>query len=145
MIVLGPVLSVKTELSVWLLSGGLSLSRLGFFRGRVRVPAGGIGPGVPRILAVASPGSNAIDSGETWVLIGCLGRWGRDLGWLNVCLLSFLFLAGGIGPGFRYILDIVSPRANVVAGCGACFVFWVRYECLGVEWGGLSLSGLGIL
>ena len=47
-----------------------------FFSGGVRVIAGGIGTRFPSIFSVDAPGADAIDSGEAWVLRGCLGRRG---------------------------------------------------------------------
>ena len=47
-----------------------------FFSVRIRVLSGGIGPIVPRIMAIGDPGSDAHDSGEACFLRGCMGGGG---------------------------------------------------------------------
>ena len=48
-------------------------------------------------------------------------------------LLSFIFLSGVIGSGVRHVLDVASPRSDVPASGGGCFVRRVHNEHLGVE------------
>ena len=69
-----PVSSIAAGFIVWLLGRGLLFVWSGFLPGVSRVLSGGIGPGVPRIMAVADPGDNTIDSGGAWVMRVCLGR-----------------------------------------------------------------------
>ena len=40
---------------------------------------GGIGPGVPHIMAIAAPGANNLDSGEAWVIRACMVRGGGGI------------------------------------------------------------------
>ena len=56
--------------------------------------------------------------------------------------LSFLLPIRGIGPRVRNILDVSALGADALASGGACFSRLVWSECVGVEVGGLSLSGL---
>ena len=62
-----------------------------FFSVRIRVLSGGIGPIVPRIMAIGDPGSDALDSGEACFLRGCMGRGGGGLrvDELDTSFLSF--------------------------------------------------------
>ena len=62
-------------MSVWVLSGGGVLCLgMDFFRGGVRVLAGGIGPGVPFVMALAAPEADTLDSGDAGVLRGFVDR-----------------------------------------------------------------------
>ena len=54
---------------------------------------GGIGPGVPHIMAIAAPGANNLDSGEAWVIRACMVRGGAEfkVDELGSYFLSFTF------------------------------------------------------
>ena len=57
-------------------------------------------------------------------------------------LLSFPILSGGVGPRVRHILAVSTPRSEVPASGGSCFVCRGWSECLGVEWEGSLCLGL---
>ena len=78
-------------MSVWLLSGRFVFVWVWFFPGGVRVLAEVISYGILLVLTVAAPGADYLDDVEAWVLNGCQGGGGRELGWLTLCLYFHFF------------------------------------------------------
>ena len=96
-----------------------------------------------RIIVISAPGDDALNIGEAWLPRVCLGRGGKDWGWLNLGIISFIFLTGGIGPGVHHVMFVAAPTVVVPASGEACFIRQVRSECLGVDWSICLCLGLG--
>ena len=66
-------------MSFWVLGGGFVFVWAWVFLGGFMLLYGGIGPGVPHIMAIAAPGANNLDSGEAWVIRACMVRGGGGI------------------------------------------------------------------
>ena len=132
MIVAGPVLSVRSGMSVWMLSGEFVWVSIDFFSSPKELV---------QVSAIFSPwlplGPTSLLLAETVFYVGN----GVSVWVLSGFLSGIQFLPRGnkgpfwrIFPGVRIILSVAAPEADIFAGGRACFVLQGQSERLGVEW-----------